>query len=160
MTKEAVYLETSLISYLVAKPSRDLITASRQQLTVEWWEKRRNDFELVASQVVVDEAARGDSGYASKRLALLSGITLLDVTDDAIQLADHLIEKHALPIKAAQDALHIAIAAVHGINYLVTWNCKHIANAQMRQAINRTCRLAGYEPPILCTPEELAEKEV
>lgn len=158
--KETVYVETSVISYLVAKPSRDLITATRQQMTIEWWEKRREEFDLVASQVVVDEAASGDTLRASERLSLLSDILLLDVSTKAIELADYLIERHALPAKAAQDALHIAIAAVHGVNYLITWNCKHIANARMRQAINKTCRLAGYEPPILCTPEELADGQV
>ena len=156
--KETVYIETSLVSYLVAKPSRDLITASRQQITAKWWENKRHEFELVASQIVVDEVSSGDAIRAAERLKLLSGIKLLDVSDKAIELASHLIEKHALPTKAAQDALHIAIAVVHGVNYLITWNCKHIANAQMRVAINRTCRLAGYEPPILCTPEELAEE--
>ena len=156
MAKASVYIETSLISYYVARPSRDLITAARQQITRDWWDTKRFDFDLYASVVVLDEAGAGDQAVATKRLATLAGIPVLDVSPESVQLADELVRNHALPQKAAQDALHIAVAAVHGMNYLLTWNCKHIANAQMRPAIERTCLAAGYLPPILCTPEELS----
>lgn len=156
MAKASVYIETSLISYYVARPSRDLITAARQQITRDWWDTKRFNFDLYASVIVLDEAGAGDQTFATKRLAALAGIPVLNVSPASVQLADDLVRNHALPQKAAQDALHIAVAAVHGINYLLTWNCKHIANAQMRPAIEKTCQAAGYTPPILCTPEELS----
>lgn len=152
-----VYIETSLVSYLVACLSRDLITAARQQITVEWWDKERTKHELFASEVVVQEASVGDPNEVSKRLAVLAGLPLLDVPDAAAQLAELLLRKHALPEKAVLDALHIAVATVHGMDYLLTWNCRHIANAKMRGAIEKTCRGAGYEPPTICTPEEFGE---
>lgn len=156
MAKASVYIETSLISYYVARPSRDLITAARQQITRDWWDTKRFNFDLFASVVVLDEAGAGDQTVATQRLAALAGIPILNVSPESVQLADELIRNHALPQKAAQDALHIAVAAVHGMNYLLTWNCKHIANAQMRPAIEKTCQAAGYAPPILCTPQELS----
>lgn len=109
-----VYLETSVISYLAARPSRDLLVAAHQQVTAEWWSIRRHDFELLVSQLVVEEAS-------------------------------------------AKDALHISIAAVHGVNFLMTWNCKHIANATLRGRIERICAAAGFPAPVICTPEELVE---
>jgi hypothetical protein len=157
MAKESVYVETSLVSYLTARPSRDLIVAAHQQLTKEWWETRRKDFDLFVSQVVLEEARSGNPEAAAKRMTALEGIPLLDVSDAAIKLADKLIKDHAIPKKAAQDALHIAIACVHGMDYLLTWNCKHIANAQMYSAIDNTCREAGYVTPVICTPVELGE---
>ncbi len=160
MAKESVYIETSFVSYLVSKPSRDLITAAHQQITTEWWENKRQDFELFVSTVVLDEARAGDPNYAAMRLQALDGIPVLAVTNEAIQLANQLIQQHALPAKAAQDALHIAIATVHGMDYLLTWNCKHIANAQIRPGIEKSCRQAGYEAPRLCTPEELSDEIV
>ena len=157
MAKEAVYIETSLVSYLVARPSRDLIRAARQQLTVDWWENERTKFDLFVSDAVLQEASAGNQSEAAKRLAALAGVPLLQITNAAVLLAADLVKKHALPIKDAQDALHIAIACVNGMDYLLTWNCKHIANAQMRHKIEQTCRSAGFEPPVICTPEEMGE---
>ena len=157
MVKESVYLETSLVSYLVARPNRDLIRAARQQLTVDWWENERAKFDLFVSDAVLQEAIAGDSNESAKRMAVLAAIPLLQITNEAVLLAADLVKKHALPMKAAQDALHIAIACVNGIDYLLTWNCKHIANAQMRSKIEQTCRSAGFEPPVICTPEEMGE---
>ena len=111
MEKETVYIETSLVSYLVARTSRDLIMAARQQLTIEWWEKERAQFDLFISEVVLQEAQAGDPIVAGKRLQVLDGIPLLDVSEEAILLADQLINRHALPTKAARDALHIAVAS-------------------------------------------------
>ena len=155
MSKETVYIETSIVSYLVARPTRDLILNARQQLTVQWWERKAQDFTLYTSGLVLDEAKKGDAGAAAKRLHALAGLPLIPISAEAIELAELLIQRHALPAKAADDALHISIAALHGINYVLTWNCRHIANAHMRKSIERTCRAAGYEPPALCTPEEL-----
>jgi hypothetical protein len=153
--KPRVYLETTIPSYLAAWPSRDLIMAARQQITREWWDARRDDFELFSSELVVDEASAGDSDAATRRLEALANIAILDSTSDAGVLADKLLNEIPLPPKAAADSLHIAIAATSGMEYLLTWNCTHIANAEFRDSIERICRESGFEPPIICTPEEL-----
>ena len=151
-----IYLETTIISYLAARPSKDLITAAHQQVTHDWWQHRRRDFDLFSSQLVVQESSAGDAAVAQTRLQLLSDILLVQVSVDCVSLARALVEKGPIPEKAAVDALHIAIATVHGMDYLLTWNCKHIANAEMQMAVSRICRSAGYEPPVICTPEELS----
>jgi hypothetical protein len=153
--KPKVYIETTIVSYLTARPSRDLIIAAHQQLTQEWWDDRRVHFDLYVSQVVVQESGAGDTLMAEKRLEVLEKIPLLDLRQEAVALARGLVEKGPLPEKAAVDALHIAVATVHGMDYLLTWNCKHIANAEMQTAVAAICRTAGYEPPVICTPEEL-----
>lgn len=153
--KPKVYLETTIVSYLTARSSRDLIIAAHQQLTQEWWDHRRISFDLFVSQVVVQESGAGDTLMAQKRLEVLVTIPLLDLRQEAVALARALVEKGPLPEKAAVDALHIALATVHGMDYLLTWNCQHIANAEMQIAVAAVCRAAGYEPPVICTPEEL-----
>jgi predicted nucleic acid-binding protein len=150
-----VYLETSVISYLAARPSRDLITAGHQQTTHEWWATERANFSVYASPLVLREASAGDIAAASARLQWLQGIPLIAITPEAERLSELLIQRAALPAIAAADALHIATAACHRVNFLLTWNCKHIANAVKRPLIERICRDAGFEPPILCTPDEL-----
>jgi len=159
MTKPAVYLETSVIGYATSRPSRDLVVAARQQITQEWFALRARGWELFVSQLVDTEAAGGDEVAARERASFLEGMPRLRITDEAGELAGHLVESGAVPRPAGVDALHIAVAAVHGIDYLLTWNCKHIANATMRQAIEGACRQAGYEPPIICTPEELMDDD-
>jgi len=151
-----IYLETTIISYLAARPSKDLITAAHQQVTRDWWQNRRRDFDLFSSQLVIQESSAGDAAVAKTRLQLLSDISLVQVNVDCLSLARALVDRGPIPEKAAVDALHIAIATVHGMDYLLTWNCKHIANAEMQTAVNRICRSAGYEPPVICTPEELS----
>lgn len=153
--KAKVYIETSVISYLTARPSRDLITAAHQQLTIEWWEDRRADFDLYISQLVVQEASAGDEAAANKRLEIIEPISLLELNEEALALARSLLEDGPLPAKASEDALHIAVATVHGMDFLLTWNCRHIANAQMRNLIEEVCGAKGYATPITCTPEEL-----
>ena len=153
--KATVYIETSIVSYLTARPSRDLLVAAHQQLTVAWWDQQRPHYELFTSQVVLAEARAGDPEAAQRRLAVLERLPLLDVTDAAITLAAALVSGQALPAQAAQDALHLAVACVHGMEYLLTWNCAHLANARLRSRIEQICREAGYVPPIICTPEEL-----
>jgi predicted nucleic acid-binding protein len=155
--KSKVYIETSVISYFVARSSRDIIVAANQQATQEWWASRKKDFEIYISQLVVQEAGSGDEEAAANRLRVLEDFPLLDILDEAIHLAEKLIEQKAIPEKASEDALHIAIAAVHGMEYLLTWNFKHIANATMRANVELVCRLNGYEPPIICSPLELME---
>lgn len=152
-----LYVETSVISYLTARPSRDVISLAHQELTREWWGKAQSEFELYASRLVVAEAEVGDPRAAAARLEVLQPITLLAETPESRALARQLIAAGGLPPKAASDALHIAVAAVHGMDYLVTWNCRHIANARMLRFVGDACRQAGYEPPVICTPEELAE---
>ena len=157
MDKAAIYFETSVVSYLVARPSRDIVVTAHQQLTSDWWDNQSHQYDLFISQVVLDEARAGDKQESAKRVAALQGIPLLEINEEVIQLAERLVQSHAVPKKAAQDALHIAIACVNGMDYLLTWNCKHIANAKMRSKIEKVCRDAGYEPPIICTPEELED---
>lgn len=151
-----VYLETTIPSYLTAWRSRDLIKAAHQEATREWWESR-NRFELYISQVVMNEAARSDLKAAEQRLEVLTGIPILDVTEDAKALAKDLMKSGPLPKKAAVDALHIGVAAVHGMDFLLTWNCTHIANAATRGEIEAVCRKSELSPPTICTPLELME---
>ena len=155
--KPRAYIETSIISYLTAWPSRDLVHAAQQQVTRDWW-TIRGRFDLFASQFVLDEAAAGDEDAAARRLAALEEAVLLEVTEDAILLGEGLLAGGGLPSKARIDALHVAVAAVHGMDYLLTWNCKHIANATLRSRIEDLCRAAGFEPPIICTPLELPKE--
>jgi predicted nucleic acid-binding protein len=151
-----VYVETTVISYLVGWLSRnDLQVAANQELTRRWWSERRGDFDLFGSAAVIDEIADGDPALAAERLRHLQTVTLLQVTDAAHELKSYLLRQTGIPDKAETDALHIAVAAVHGIEYLVTWNCKHIANAVTLPAVYDACRTAGYEPPFVCTPKEL-----
>ncbi len=154
MAKPSVYVETSVISYLASRPSRDVIVAGHQQITSEWWDAR-NDWRLFVSPLVMREAGGGDTDAATRRLAFTRGLTVLPMTDAAQSLASLLLTGTALPVKAAEDALHIAIATVHGMEYLLTWNCRHIANATKRLAISAICEQSGYRTPIICTPEEL-----
>jgi predicted nucleic acid-binding protein len=150
-----VYLETSIVSYLAARPSKNLVTAARQQLTVQWWDRHRSGFQLFVSEEVVREVRMGDAEAVARRMALLSGLSVLGITSDAVELARALIDERCMPRDAATDALHVAIATANGVEYVLTWNCRHIANAQMRSQIERVIRLRGHQPPILCTPEEL-----
>jgi hypothetical protein len=141
--RSKVYLETTVISYLTAAPSRDIVQAAHQQITREWWD-RRKDFDLFVSQAVITEVGRGDPGAAARRLAALEDVGVLEVNEDASRLAEAFIEQHALPAKAALDALHIAVAVVMGMDYVLTWNCTHIANAVIRPKIEDACRQLGY----------------
>ncbi len=152
-----VYLETTIISYLAAAPSRDLIKAARQEVTREWWSKCRDAYAVYASQVVARESREGDPSAAARRLDLLFEVPLLDVTDDAINLATALISQGLLPNVAGDDALHLGVAAVHGMDYLLTWNCTHLANATFRDRISFWLMERGYYPPSVCTPDELME---
>ena len=157
MKKFSIYIETSIISYLAAKPSRDLLTAACQQITAEWWENKRSEYNLFTSELVVAEARAGDPDAAAKRLKLLRGVSELKITDDIRQIADTLIGQGALPNKAQADALHIATAAVHSIDYLLTWNCRHIDNPATKPFVRKVCSAKGYLCPEICTPIEIME---
>src|SRR5438067_11361980 len=134
--KPTVYVETTIPSYLTAWPSRDLVRAAHQQITRDWWDKRRGQFDLYISQVVLRECQAGDATAAAERLKVLQDLPLLEQTEQATQLAQALVDRVPLPMRAAVDALHVAIAAVHGVDYLLTWNCTYIANATLRAPID------------------------
>ena len=153
--KPKLYLETTVPSYLTAWPSRDLIRAGHQQITKEWWQTRRENFDIYISQFVLDEAAAGDPEAARERLTAIQDFSILDPTDEVGELAAALMSSLVLPTNAATDAAHIAIAAVHEMPFLLTWNCTHIANAEMSVAIENVCREHGFYCPVICTPEEL-----
>jgi hypothetical protein len=152
---ESVYLETTYISYLVARPSRDVLVAAHKQASQNWWESRRDQFECYVSQVVIDEASSGDPDEIQKRLAIISQLPVLEILEESESLALAILATGIIPPKAIRDAAHIAIAAVHEIDYLLTWNCKHLANAQIMRRISIVCENHGNRMPIICTPEEL-----
>jgi hypothetical protein len=153
--KQRVYVETTIVSYLTARPSRDLIIAAHQAVTRQWWERRRSDFELFISQFVLTEAAGGNSEMAGKRLELLQGIEQLPVTDEVIQLGRAMVEDRVLPHKAEMDALHLSVACVHEMDALLTWNCRHLANVDLLREMGRYLGERGYEVPIVTTPDAL-----
>lgn len=152
-----VYVETSVVSYLTARLSRDVVILGNQVVTRDWWRDAEERFELVVSALVLEEAGDGDPQVSRDRLAALEPLTVLDATDESITLADALIQAHAVPARAAQDAAHIAIAVVNGVEYLSTWNFRHIANPFAASKIEEACRAAGYEPAKICTPRQLME---
>ncbi|MBF0182134.1 MAG: type II toxin-antitoxin system VapC family toxin [Magnetococcales bacterium] len=156
--KPKVYLETSIISYLAARPNRDLVVAAHQQITAEWWDKSRRRFDLYTSELVIREAGAGDPKAAARRLEFLAGLHGLTIDEGALSLAKVLVESGAVPLQAAEDALHIAMATMNGMDFLLTWNCKHIANAAMWPRIDAVCRAQGYDPAAIATPEQLAEE--
>lgn len=153
---ETVYLETTVIGIIAGRLHPNPLVAARQALTRKWWLTARSNYELFASQLVVDECMAGDPSAVQERLKELDDIPRLTIPDAARTLADELMTNRAVPDSEPRDALHIAIAAFHGIQYLVTWSFKHIANATLRSKIEAVCRDNGYEPPTICTPEELA----
>ena len=153
--KPSVYLETSFISMLTSRPTAFVTTAGMQQFSILWWEKCREDFRLFVSNRVYFEVARGDAEAAQKRLQIIEGIPILEMMPNATQLADEIIAKHAFPRKAVDDALHVACAAVHGINYILTWNCRHIANEFRKPLIERLIQERGFKPPVITTPQLL-----
>ena len=156
--KPKLYVETSIISYLTSRPNRDVVINANQQLAQEWWESR-HQFDLFISELVVNEVSKGDSHMAQKRLDLIQDLPLLDVNDEIKDLAKEILRQNVLPPKAALDVFHIALTAVHGIDFLLTLNCKHIANAFIYRRIEKICSAFGYESPIVCTPQEILEKE-
>lgn len=155
--KPKIYIETSIPSYLTAKPSSDVRVTANRDVTTEWWEVRRPDFELFISEFVIAEISRGDPEAATRRLEAISEISELEATEEVRVLGKALISEGPIPPKAEVDAYHIAIAAVNGMEYLLTWNCTDIANAEMRAKIELVCRKHGYAPPVICTPQELME---
>ena len=157
--RSKLYIETSIPSYLVSIPSRDIIVAGHQQTTRLWWDLRKDNFDIFISQFLIDEVSAGDPGQAERRMKVIETFPQLDITDDVTRLAEALLLGKVIPYKAATDAAHIAIAAVHGMDYLMTWNCTHIANAIIFSAARHICLEQGFTFPIICTPEELMGEE-
>jgi len=153
--KAKVYLETSLVSYITSNPSRDIVVASRQQITQVWWDTQRTRFTLYISPFVIQEASAGDPNAVKRRLSVIRHLPLLEVSEEILALANNLLKDKAIPERSTGDALHLAIAAFHRMDYLLTWNYKHLANAEKRDLITRTIQSNGYNSPIICTPEEL-----
>ncbi len=155
MPREKVYLETSVISYLAARPSRDPIKLAKQEWTRRWWKEKREEYDCCISDSVLEEIALGDPAAARRRMDAVAGLPVLTATRDSHDFHERLFSTSILPGKARIDALHITLAAVHGITYLATWNCRHINNATLRGKILDAIRKEGYTEVIICTPAEL-----
>jgi hypothetical protein len=155
MAKPRAFIETTIISYLTAYPSKDSAVARDQQKTHDWWATASDQFELITSPLVISEAVAGNVEMARRRLEVLATITTLDVTRAALDLADGLVRSGALPEKARNDATHVAAAVTSRAVYLVTWNCKHLANEALEKKIDECCRKAGYTPVLIRTPAQL-----
>jgi hypothetical protein len=149
-----IYIESTIPSYVVARPARDLLQAARQQLTRDWWDLKRENHELFTSQVVLDEIADGEAEMARQRLKLLRGVPLIDLNAPANELGREILHSGLLPASADGDAAHIALATVHEMDILLTWNCRHIANVTIQQRLRRLVEQSGYTLPSLATPEE------
>lgn len=152
---ETVYIETSILGYLTARSTKNLIIAANMEITRDWWELRRNAFTLYISEAVLDEVAKGDPALAAQRLDILRNFPLLALNQSVQDLAAQFLTRSNLPPKANIDAIHIAAATVHSMDYLLTWNCKHIANAQIQGKLAEISLDFGYVLPVLCTPNEL-----
>ncbi|WP_420130650.1 type II toxin-antitoxin system VapC family toxin [Longimicrobium sp.] len=155
MDKPTLYIETSVVSYLAADRSGHPVTAANQRLTHEWWNTRRHDYALFTSETVLQEAADGDPNMAARRMTLLAGSELLLPLPGVSVLASEIQARIKLPPRAITDTLHVAFAAVYNVGYLLTWNCKHIANPALKPQLLQACRLRGFELPVLCTPKDL-----
>jgi len=155
--KPSLYIETSVIGYLASWPQENVTIAGHQNTTRVWWLTAAERFDLFVSQLVVRECSEGDSSAVTERLNSIQAIPVLPITSQAESLALALIDGHAVPESQPNDALHIALASAHGVEYLVSWNFRHIVNASLRPAIERICRDCGWNSPIICTPEELLE---
>jgi predicted nucleic acid-binding protein len=155
--KSSVYIETSVISYLTAKPSRDLIVVAHQQITNEWWENALPHYDIFVSPIVLEEISRGDVNAVQSRLEKVSPFSVLKVLPEVRNLADAYFSALDIPEKARADSYHLAIASWHGMDFLVSWNCTHIANGRIKMMIEEINAKQGIRTPIICTPEELME---
>ena len=150
-----IYIESTIPSYVVARPARDLIQATHQQLTRDWWDFQREKHEPFTSQLVLDEIARGEVEMAQRRLSLLADVTLLESTEEARELTRSIMDSGLLPAKAEGDAAHIALATVHEMDILLTWNCRHIANAAILGRLRKLVAKQNHTLPEIYTPAEL-----
>lgn len=153
--RRTVYIETSVVSYLTARPTGNLLAAAWQKTTADWWDAERPRFDICTSDLTIEEAGRGNPEAAARRLQALDGIAILPITEAVVSLSAALLYGRALPENAQNDAIHIGVSAVHGVDYLMTWNFRHLANAETRRIIRRVCEQQGYASPEICTPSEL-----
>ena len=153
--RKRIYIETTIPSYLTARPNRDIIQMARQQLARDWWDSERHNYDFCVSQIVLDEVAAGDEDAVQRRMAVIADLPLLDLTLDVDELAEKIMKSGLLPEGASRDAVHIAVACVHNVDFLLTWNCRHIANATILKDLQHIIVDAGYEMPVICPPEEL-----
>ena len=152
---EIVYIETSVVSLLVANPSRDLVTAGHQQATRDWWRRQRSGFHCVTSDETLIECARGNAEQARLRLEALAALPSLRITAEVERLAAEFLNTGSLSADARSDAVHLAAASIGRVDYLLTWNCRHLANAQILRRIEREAIRCGWNLPTVCTPLEL-----
>jgi len=152
---ESIYIETSIISYLVARPSNNLISAARQKLTFDWWEQEREKYKIYISELVIAECSRGDKSAADRRLKIVKNIPVLKINADCIEVAELFFVKASLPEKARDDVLHIAIATHYKMDFLLTWNCRHLANAHFIRKLQKISLEEGLVIPTICTPQEI-----
>ncbi len=152
-----VYIESTVVSYYVARRTRDLVAAAHQEITSEWWEKALPSLEPYVSQIVFDEVSRGDVEAAQRRLDAIQGFQVLEMTPQIAILADLYFNALEIPDKARNDSYHLALAAYHGMDYLVSWNCTHITAGRVRAIVEALNDEKGYQTPVICTPEELME---
>jgi len=155
--KPSVYIETSVISYHTARPSRDLIVAAHQQITNEWWEVALPHYDAFVYPIVLDEVSRGDINAVQSRLEKVSSFPVLEIVPEIRNLADSYFSALDIPEKARADSYHLAIASWHGMDFLVSWNCTHIVNGRIKMMIEEINAKQGIRTPIICTPEELME---
>lgn len=155
--KPIVYTETSIVSYLTARPNRNLVAVAHQQLTLEWWEKVRPQVDCVISGFVVQEASRGDPNAAEKRLEILAQLRVLELNNEIRTLASQYFTALQIPESSKTDAFHLAVAVWHKTDYMLTWNCKHIANGRVRKILEELNLTLNVKTPVICTPEELME---
>lgn len=156
--KESVYIETSIISYLCSRPSRDLVIAANQELVHEWWHGRRTNYECFISEFVIQEIAAGDPEAAERRRAAVDGIAVLAATEEGRSIEKALMAKCDLPARVATDVAHVALASAQAVDYLLTLNCSHIANAHLARRFRAVIEEMGYQMPVLCTPQEIMEE--
>jgi predicted nucleic acid-binding protein len=157
--KKHVYIETTVVSYLTAKPSRDIMIAGHQEATRELWAKLSSRYETYVSALVFEEAGRGDPDQAQMRLAAIANFPMLDIEEEARSLAEKIITKKGIPAEYPEDALHIAVAAINGVEVIITWNFAHLNNPFTRKKVRKIVEAEGYSCPEICSPEELLEVE-
>ena len=152
---DTVYIETTIVSYLVAKPSRDPVLAAHQQLTRQWWQDQRSAYHCLVSDEVLKESARGDASHAWLRLEALQDFPTLSITAEVEVLAEAVLQSGSLPPAARSDAIHVAVATLAGIEFLLTWNCRHLANPHLQKQLRALMLARGLTLPEICTPIEL-----
>lgn len=159
MENPTLYLETTIPSYYTARMSQNLVVAAHQIITEEWWLNESHKYDIYISQFVLEEAAEGNKEASERRLSFLKPFPLLEATDEVLMLTKAIADTGWFPAKEVRDASHIAIASVHELNYLMTWNCAHINNAIFKEKLRMICEHKGFRFPVICTPEELTEKQ-